>query len=81
MIKYSGFQYLLIDISNQFGLDKLLFEQRIEWATEHLDALESFADVAECQPLYKKAVMALRKAQAGIPTGHLVAVDAVCSGK
>ena len=24
--------------------------------------------------------MALRKAQAGIPTGHLVAVDAVCSG-
>lgn len=58
----------------------MLFEERIQWATEHLDELESLADEAECQPLYLKAVMALRKAQKGIPTGHLVELDACCSG-
>lgn len=80
MISYTGWQWLLIDAANQFGLDKLLFEQRIEWATENLTTLEAFSDVAETKPLYIKAVMAIRKAQAGIPSGHMVAVDGVCSG-
>ena len=30
--------------------------------------------------MYLKAVAAVRKAQAGTPTGHLVGFDAVCSG-
>ena len=80
MQKYSGWQWLLIDAANQFGLDKLVFEQRIEWAQDNLDTLEAFADVAETKPLYIKAVMAIRKAQQGIPTGHMVGVDATCSG-
>ncbi len=80
MKNYSGYQWLLIDIANQFGLDKEVFEKRIEWATENLSVLESLADQADTKPLYMKAVMALRKAQQGIPTGHLVGVDAVCSG-
>ena len=77
---YTGWQWLLIDAANHYGLDKLLFEQRIEWATEHLEQLESLAHKAECQPLYMKAVMAIRKAQAGLPTGHMVEVDASASG-
>lgn len=80
MIKYSGYEYMCIDIANQYGLDKELFETRIQWTQDHLSELEGLSDKAECQPLYKKAVMALRKAQKGIATGHLVAVDAVCSG-
>lgn len=80
MVKFSGYEYLLIDIANQYGLDKLLFEERIKWSQDHLGELESLADSAECQPLYMKAVMALRKAQQGIPTGHLIGVDACCSG-
>lgn len=80
MQTFSGYNYLLIDIANQYGHDKLLFEERIQWATDHLQELETLSDKAECQPLYKKAVMALRKAQQGIPTGHLVGFDAVCSG-
>jgi DNA-directed RNA polymerase len=80
MKQFSAWQYLLIDVSNNFGLDKLLFEERIQWAQDHLQELESLSDKAESQPLYKKAVMALRKAQKGIPTGHLVALDACCSG-
>lgn len=80
MTPFTGYQYLLIDAANQYGHDKLTFEERIQWATENVNTLESLADTAETKPLYIKAVMAIRKAQQGIPTGHLVAMDAVCSG-
>lgn len=80
MQTFSGWEYLCIDVCNQYGGDKLLFEERIQWTTDHLEELETLSDKAECQPLYKKAVMALRKAQKGIPTGHRVGLDAVCSG-
>lgn len=80
MKSFTGWEYLLIDACNQFGGDKLTFEKRIEWATQNINELESLADQAETKPLFIKAVMALRKAQAGIPTGHLVAMDACCSG-
>lgn len=80
MKTYSGFEYLCIDICNQHGGDKLLFEDRIQWVKDNMDDLESFADTAETAPMYKKAVMAMRKAQQGLPTGHLVGLDACCSG-
>lgn len=80
MINYSGYQWLLIDAANNYGLDKKLFEERIQWAEAHLVSLETLADQAETKPLYIKAVMAIRKAQQGIPTGHMVGVDATCSG-
>lgn len=77
---FTGWQYLLIDAANNFGLDKLLFEDRIAWAEGHLDQLETLADFAETKPLYMKAVQAIRKAQQGLPSGHLVGFDACCSG-
>lgn len=80
MKTYTGWQYLLIDAANNFGLDKKLFEERIEWVEQNLDKLEEFIDQAETKPLYIKAVMAIRKAQQRVPTGHLVGLDAVCSG-
>ena len=80
MTMYNGFQWLLIDACNNWGGDKMLFEERIQWGMDNLAQLESLADQAETKHLYIKAVMAIRKAQAGKPTGHLVAVDACCSG-
>lgn len=82
MKTYTGFQWLLIDAANQFGHDKQTFEWRIRWATEYLATLDSelLINMAETRPLYVKAVMAIRKAQHGLPTGHLVGVDSVCSG-
>lgn len=80
MKMYSGWNWLLIDAANNHGHDKLRFEERIEWAETHLSNLENLSDQAETKPLFIKAVMAIRKAQQGIPTGHMVAVDAVCSG-
>ena len=80
MQTFTGWQYLLIDVANQYGHDKALFEQRIAWAEMNLHQLESLVEFAETKPLYMKAVQAIRKAQKGIPTGHLVGFDACCSG-
>lgn len=77
---YTGWQWLLIDAANNFGHDKMLFEERIDWATNNLTQLEAIADQAETQPLYRKAVLAIRKAMRHEPTGHMVGVDATCSG-
>ena len=80
MQMFTGWEALLIDVANQYGKDKLLFEERIQWATDNLNKLESLASEAETKPLYMKAVMAVRKAQQGLPSGHLVGFDGVCSG-
>lgn len=80
MQTFTGFEYLLIDAANQYGHDKMLFDDRITWARNNLNNLENLINKAETKPLFIKAVMAIRKAQANKPTGHLVGFDAVCSG-
>ena len=80
MQTFTGWEYLLIDVANQYGLDKETFDNRIQWAQAHLDTLEDYIDQAEEKPLYIKAVQAIRKAQEGKPSGHLVGFDGVCSG-
>lgn len=82
MFKPSGYEWLLIDAATQYGLDKLNFADRLDWAHKHLQELETLAETAETKtkPLYIKAVMAIRKAQTGKPTGHMVGVDGTCSG-
>lgn len=80
MTFYTGWQYLLIDAATQYGHDKLTFEERMAWTEANLNELETLAEDAETKPLYLKAVQAIRKAQAGLPTGHLVGVDGTCSG-
>jgi len=86
MLTFSSFEYLCIDIANQYGMDKLTFDKRIQWTKDNIKKLEKLGKekLAEGKwkeyPLYVKAVMTLRKAQAGIPTGHMVHFDATCSG-
>lgn len=83
MQTFTGFEYLLIDAANNFGLDKQNFEDRIKWAQDNLEDLELLGEMRDPwkeSPLYFKAVMAIRDAQEGIATGHMVGFDAVCSG-
>ena len=77
---YTPMQYLAIDIANHFGHDKMTYEDRISFVKKNLDELELISELAEEPLLYNKAVRALRDAQAGIPTGHTVGLDSVCSG-
>lgn len=80
MKEYLPLDYLCIDIANHFGLDKLLFEDRIAWVKDNYAQLEQLADKADVKPLYMKAVHELRNVVAGKPTGHIVQLDATCSG-
>ena len=82
MQTFTGWEYLLIDVANHWGMDKARFEERIEWATAHLEELEELAKdrVWKDKPMYLKTCYAIRKAQKGMATGHLVGFDAVCSG-
>lgn len=78
--QYTPFEWICIDIANQNGLDKKLFEERVQWVKDNMNRLMVIATEAKERPLYVKAVMALHKAMRGVPTGHLVGLDATCSG-
>lgn len=77
---YTPMQYLAIDIANNYGLDKEEYETRIQWVRDNINRLEDLTPQAEEPHLYIKAVNALRMTEAGQPTGHTIALDAVCSG-
>ena len=82
MKTFTAFEWLLIDIGTQFGLDKEVFEKRLHWTKENIDSLEAIGDKLQWKekPLYIKAVMALRKVQKGLPTGHMIGCDSTASG-
>ena len=82
----SALDYLCIDIANNVGKqgdflgDKDTFENRIQWVKDNINNLPDYYDKAEDKYQYIKAVMALADVLAGKPTGHTVALDAICSG-
>lgn len=78
--QYSAFEWICIDIANQNGLDKKLFEERVQWVKDNMNQLMVLATEAKERPLYVKAVMAMHKAMRSQPSGHLVGLDATCSG-
>lgn len=78
--QYSAFEWICIDIANQAGYDKKLFEQRIEWVLTNFRCLTVLATPAKERPLYVKGVMALFEACRQIASGHMVGLDATCSG-
>ena len=82
MKQYTGVEYLKIDIATQFGngLDKVLFEERIEWVDANEAKLEEIEDLAEDYYRYAAAVLAYRTTQKGEATGHMVGLDACASG-
>lgn len=77
---FTGFEYLLIDLANHRGLDKEVFNDRLDWCHDHFDDLEQYAHDADKPLLYTKALSAIRKAQRGEATGHMVGLDATASG-
>jgi len=80
MRKFTGIEYLMIDISNNWGNDKLTWEERFNWFEDNQMCLDSVADEADNPILYRKAVRAYRKALKGEPTNHPVSLDATWSG-
>jgi len=78
--QYTPVEWLCIDIANQYGLDKKTFEVRIQWVKDNFERLTVLASPKKERPLYAKAVMGLLRACKGQAIGHLVGLDATCSG-
>lgn len=76
----SGLDWVKISIANRYGLDKKLFNERIEWVEARIDNLEDFVGDAEEPELFLGAVEALYDVMDGNPTNFLVDVDATTSG-
>lgn len=80
IVNESGMKWLKIDIANHYGLDKVLWEDRVNFVDVNDSILEALADKADEPLLYIQAVEAYRKAQRGLPTGYIVRLDATASG-
>lgn len=79
MNEYSPIDYLKIDAANQYGHDKKSFKQRIAWFDSLRDP-RSKVELAENPAQYLAAVIAIEDAKDGVPSGHLVGLDACASG-
>lgn len=79
---FTGYQYLLIDVANQFNIGKVNFQESINWTIQNMDNLENLIESADIdtRPQFVKAVMAVREAQQGVASGHMVGFDACSSG-
>jgi len=71
--------YLRIDIASQFGLDKLTWDERIEFVYDNENILEDGIGLAKKPLLYAKAVNAYREVQRGKATNHIIGLDASSS--
>jgi hypothetical protein len=80
MQHFTGKQYLMIDIANNFGLDDQQYDVRLNWFKENEHHLESLVRDAEEPAQFLAGVMAWRDTLAGIPTGYMVGHDACASG-
>ena len=80
IVNESGMRWLKIDIANHYGLDKELWEDRVNFVDVNDSILEALADKADEPLLYIQAVQAYRKAQRGLPIGYIVRLDATASG-
>ena len=80
MEQYTPYEYLKIDVCNNYGLDKLLWKQRIEWFDNNEHRLQELVDKADNRWGFIKAINAINDAKNHVPTGHIMGLDATASG-
>lgn len=73
-------EYLKIDIANSFGLDKISWDDRIEWFNDNQAQLRGLMNQAEEPALFYAGVLAWEAALDGKPSGYPISLDATCSG-
>lgn len=76
---FTPYEYLMIDIANNYGNDKDTWGERIQFVRDNINNLEEVVEDADDKILTKKAVNALIKADKGIPTNHVMSLDATSS--
>jgi hypothetical protein len=73
-------EYLKIDIANNYGHDKLDWDDRISWFDQHETQLRELVASADEPALFFAGVLAWEKVQQGLPIGYMVSLDATSSG-
>ena len=79
--EFTPFEYALIGLANAYGKDKLLFEDRIQWAVENGRNLHKLIDSADDKPLYVRSLIEIDNIRKGkTASGHMVGLDGTASG-
>lgn len=77
---FTGRQYLAIDIANNFGLDKLDWDQRLDWFENNRDQLSCLVQLADEPALFYAGISAWEEVCQGKPIGYMISLDATSSG-
>ena len=85
MIKdFTPLEWLYIGIANAYGLDKKLWEERLQWAyaneSSYLSDVEALAQSASEPFMFRKLVNSLKDHKEGLPVSCLVGIDCTASG-
>jgi hypothetical protein len=79
---FTGHQYLMIDIANNYGhgLDKKEWDSRLSWFEAHEKQLHELVASADEPALFYAGIRAWEDVQANKPIGYMISLDATSSG-
>lgn len=77
---FTARQYLKIDIASAYGLDKLTWNQRIEWFDKNTDHMGELVVQAKEPAMFYAGCKAYMDALQGKPSGYMISLDATSSG-
>lgn len=80
MQRFTGKQYLMIDIANSFGLEKSTWQHRLDWFEQHQHCLNEMLHAAAEPALFYAGLQAWEKVKSGQPIGYPISLDATSSG-
>ena len=80
MRQFTARSYLMIDIANNFGLDTLNWDDRLQWFKDNEDKLDSLLSQAKEPALFFAGVKAWRQVLNGEAIGYPISLDATASG-
>src|SRR5690606_40462159 len=80
MQTFSSKEYLKIDIANNFGLDKLNWEDRLDWFDQNESCLLRLVPEAKSPALFYAGVKAWEAVKRDEPIGYPISLDATASG-